>query len=333
MGDATLLYGDGGTGKSLVALQLAVASATGTNWLSQSTRAGSVLYLSAEDDEDELHRRLNDVTRAAGVRFPDLHDFTLRSLAGEDALLGTFPNRTGKLVATGLFREIEAEEFITEPKLIVLDTLNDLFGGDENDKAQARQFIQLVRGLALRIGSAVVLLARPSKSGMAAGGGDSGSVAWSNSVRSRLYLTRDKHGDYEPDPDVRVLTTMKANYGPKGGELRVRWTKGAFEPVGANAASGEDITAKTERVFLKLLKVYNANGQRVNKNGGPNYAPTVFAQDADAEGVRKEAFAKAMKDLLTAKKIETGTERVSGRNRHYLVEVSQTQADTPAPAA
>ena len=260
---------------------------------------------------------------------PDLGDLTLRSLAGEDALLGTFSGRTGKLVASDLFREIETEAFITEPALIVLDTLNDLFGGDENDKAQARQFIQLVRGLALRIGCAVVLLAHPSKSGMASGGGYSGSVAWNNSVRSRLYLTRDTQGGYEQDPDVRVLTTMKANYGQKGGELRMRWTKGAFEPVGAAAVSGENPTAKAERVFLKKLAEANANGQRVNANTGTTYAPKVFAEDADAEGVRKEGFRAAMQKLFRDRKIQNVIEHEgTTRERRYLAVASGAQSGT-----
>ena len=45
----TLFSGDGGTGKSLLALQLAVAAATGGWWIGREVTPGSVLYLSAED--------------------------------------------------------------------------------------------------------------------------------------------------------------------------------------------------------------------------------------------------------------------------------------------
>src|SRR5688500_3297013 len=54
----TLLSGDGGTGKSLLALQLAVATALGSSWINRTVAGGRALYLSAEDDMDEVHRRL-----------------------------------------------------------------------------------------------------------------------------------------------------------------------------------------------------------------------------------------------------------------------------------
>lgn len=47
--NVTLLYGDGGTGKSLLALQLAVAVALGRSWLGLPVKAGNALFPSAED--------------------------------------------------------------------------------------------------------------------------------------------------------------------------------------------------------------------------------------------------------------------------------------------
>ncbi len=82
----TLFRGDGGTGNSLLALQLAVAVASETGWIGKVVSGGRVIYLSAEDDE-ELHRRTFDIVRAAGLSFEELDCLTLRSLACEDALL------------------------------------------------------------------------------------------------------------------------------------------------------------------------------------------------------------------------------------------------------
>src|SRR5690606_31010764 len=59
-GNVTLLYGDGGLGKSTLALQLAVSTALGGHWLGRPVVQGEVLYLSAEDDAPELHRRLHE---------------------------------------------------------------------------------------------------------------------------------------------------------------------------------------------------------------------------------------------------------------------------------
>lgn len=186
--NVTLLYGDGGTGKSLLALQLAVAVALGKPWLGQPVTAGKAIFPSAEDEKPELHRRLAEIVRHEGSRLGDLTGLTLRSLAGEDAMLARQSGATRPLIPSDLYREIDAILEAERPALLVLDTLADMFPGNENDKAQARQFVGLLKRLAIRHGSAVVMLAHPSLAGMASGSGTSGNVAWSGSARSRLYL-------------------------------------------------------------------------------------------------------------------------------------------------
>jgi len=49
----TILNGDGGVGKSLLALQIAAASALGCETIGMLPMAGRVLYLGAEDEADE----------------------------------------------------------------------------------------------------------------------------------------------------------------------------------------------------------------------------------------------------------------------------------------
>jgi Mrp family chromosome partitioning ATPase len=104
----TLFGGDGGTGKSLLALQLAVAAAAGGKWLGRPVQYGSVIFISAEDDEDELHRRTDDILRSTGKTYDDLSDLTLRSLAGEDALLAV--ETEVALIQSTLFDELDLRE-------------------------------------------------------------------------------------------------------------------------------------------------------------------------------------------------------------------------------
>nr|RDS97435.1 hypothetical protein DWF04_02800 [Cereibacter sphaeroides f. sp. denitrificans] len=138
----TLLSGDGGTGKSLLALQLVVAAALGRPWLGRTVSSGRAVFASAEDDEAELHRRLWDVTQAEGVTFADLDRLTIRSLAGEDALLATQDPRSGVLHPSDLYRELDAFLETEEPTVVVLDTLADLFPGNENDRAQGTHMLK-----------------------------------------------------------------------------------------------------------------------------------------------------------------------------------------------
>lgn len=322
-GTVTLLGGDGGTGKSLLALQLAVASALGKSWIGQSVKPGHAVYVSAEDDQDELHRRAYDVAAAAGASLGDLDGLTLRSLAGKDALLAGQLTPTGPLQETRLFKAIDDYMADLKPTLIVLDTLADLFPGNENDRAQARQFIGLLRGLAMRHDCAVILLAHPSLSGLNSGSGTSGSTGWNNSVRSRLYLERVTQDGYEANPDARVLRTMKANYGRTGGEIRMTWNAGVFVPDAAETGLDRMANnAKAERVFLKLLRLHTEQGRRVNHVGGNSYAPKAFAEHPQSEGVTKRAFKSAMEVLLAGGKINVGQEGPPSRRVNFIGEVS-----------
>lgn len=294
----TSLSGDGGVGKSLLALQLAVATAAGKPWLGRFVDGSGALFVSAEDDQDELHRRLRDIAAAEALEFAGLHKLTVRSLAGEDALL-CHPDRSGALRPSDLFGELDQRIGDEKPALVALDTLADLFPGNENDRAAARQFIGLLRGLAIRHQTAVLLLSHPSLTGLSSGTGTSGSTGWNNSVRSRLYLSRITDSGFEPDPDARVLTTKKANYGRMGGEVSLKWEAGVFvaeaQPTGLDALA---VGAKAKRVFLKLLDTLTAQGRYVSASPGPTYAPAQFASHPEAEGCTKRALKAAMEALL-----------------------------------
>jgi RecA-family ATPase len=314
----TILGGDGGTGKSLLALQLAVATATGTSWLGREIdQPGKTLVLSAEDDDDELQRRVAAICEAQGLPRSSLGKMLVRSTACEETLLATLDGKTNTLKATAIYKKISASMKQDKPSLLVLDTLADLHAGNENDRAHARQFIGLLRHLAIEYQCAVVLLAHPSLTGMNTGTGLSGSTAWNASVRSRLYLKRVKEEGYEADPDARTLETMKANYGPTGGAIALRWINGVFVPD-LPGDDREDRNAKAERVFLKLLAEFNKNGRRVSPKNGSNLASKVFAEHPDTEGVSKKAFKMAMEVLLSAGKITVEEEGSPSKRRQYL---------------
>ena len=314
---ATLLGGDGGTGKSQIALQLSVATEIGAEWLGQLPEQGPVVFASAEDDQDELHRRLSDIAASHDVSLADLPGLHLASLASRDAVMGV-PDKAGIIRQTAVWRGLVAKVEQVNPRLVVIDTLADIFAGNENARAEARQFIGQLRGLAIRHNCAVRLLNHPSLSGMASGAGTSGSTAWSNSVRSRIYFERAKGDDgIEVDPDLRVLKVMKANYGPVGMELRLRWTKGVFRLDGQSAGAFDKLAAdaKAERVFLELLAAYIKQERDVSPNVSNTYAPAVFAKREDAGGISKRSFEAAMERLLKAKRITV--EIVGPPSRRY----------------
>ena len=316
----TLLYGDGGTGKSLLAQQLAVCVAIGSRWLGRDTAAGKAVFLSAEDEKDELHRRLADIARHEAVEFADMDKLTLRSLAGEDALLARAEGPSSPLVPSALCDELDALLGDLQPALLVLDTLADLFPGNENDKAQVRQFMGILKGLAIRHDCALVVLAHPSRAGMATGSGDSGNVAWSASARARLYFEKQKTGEgHEENPDARVLRSMKSNYGPTGQEIPVTWRSGVFV-VDAPEAGLDRVArlAKAERVFLSLLRTFTEQGRWVSASPSNTFAPTVFADHPKAEGITAAAFKGAMNALFDRGEIVVAEHGKGAKTRKHI---------------
>ena len=256
--------------------------------------------------------------RSLGVAVSDLTDLHLVPLAGKDAVMGAPERKSGLVAPTAVFRGLVALVEKINPVLVVLDALADVFGGEEIARTQARQFISLLRGLAIDNNLAVVLIAHPSLTGMKEG--TSGSTAWSNSVRSRLYLERVKDGEREIDANRRVLSVKKSNYGPVGLELRLRWSNGAFVLDGP--ASGFDklaAEAKADRVFLDLLAAFAAQERDVSPKPGPTYAPSVFAKHPDSDGVSKADLARAMERLLKGKEIRVATKGPPSKERQRLV--------------
>jgi len=294
----TILAGDGGVGKSLLALQFGAASALGVDTAGYSPAQGRVLYLGAEDEEEEFHRRLADIVRGHGRQLSDLGEFRLIPMADADALLAV-PDKAGVMQPTNVWSQLcnFARDF--RPALVVLDTVADLFGGDEIKRGQARQFIGMLRRLAIEIDCSIILLAHPSQEGIRSGSGSSGSTGWKNSSRSQLYFSRPD-GDKEADPDIRLLSTKKINYGKVGNETKLRWEHGCFvaETAGGSSQAIGLINRKVEKVFIELLRTFSRTGQNVGASAGTNYAPAKMAKHPAAEGHSKKALEGAMQRLL-----------------------------------
>ena len=255
IGYVTGLYGDGGIGKSLIAQQLLTSTSLAMPWLGLNVVGGRAFGFMCEDDASELHRRQEGINRNYGIEMMNLESLRIAAKLGFDNLLMTFDQENrGQL--TDRFTEICKFLDAFRPKLVVLDTLADIFGGNEINRTQARQFVQGVGGqLARQYACAVVIPAHPSASGLASGSGTSGSTTWNNTFRSRLYITRP---DEETEGDKRLISRMKSNYAPKGAEITAIWENGAFanviSPRKAPAVPWEHI----EAIFQEINRAWKA---------------------------------------------------------------------------
>ena len=305
-GSATLLFGDGGTGKTLLAQQLMTSCATGRPWIGLGVTRCRSLAVFCEDDEAELQRRQDRINQALGIDFDDLDDMVWASGVGGDNALMRF-HADGRPQRTPRWSELRDAAIAHQARLVVIDTAADSFSGNENDRAQVRSFMGCMNALAQEIAGAVLVNAHPSRTGLSATGDmDGGSTAWSNTARSRWSLARPKSdGDDQADVDERVLCRRKANYASIGDTERLRWTGGVLVPV--TRLSGFSAMARqadADTVFLSLLAKVTAEGRDVSdsRNAG-NAAPRIFAARPDRQGFSKRDFEQAMQRLFAAGKI------------------------------
>jgi hypothetical protein len=261
-GEVTALYGDGGIGKTLLAQQLATAVATGMHFLGLPVQQMPVLAVLCEDATEELHRRQDAINRYLGCGMhPALSDLRLWPRVGTDNFLVMYDQRGSSALTPfyqRLLREIEGTG--AGPKLVILDTLADLFGGSEIDRKQVNHFIKaVVRRLAQECEATILLLAHPSLSGMNSGSGSSGSTAWNNAVRQRLYLSRPNG-----ESDDRVLTRKKSNYAKAGPteKIELYYEDGVLKPSCAGAmGTVESIALQNRRrhVYLEIRRFQELN--------------------------------------------------------------------------
>jgi RecA-family ATPase len=325
----TLLSGDGGVGKSTLIAQLGVAAPVGGVWIGTQPKRGPVIFVSAEDSDEEIHRRLFAIAAAQAIDLADLTDLYIVPLAGRDAVMGAPKVKGGPVVQTAVWGGLVHIVKRVKPVLIILDNLADVFGGNEIVRAEARQFISQLSGLAIEQDLAVVVLAHPSLTGLNSGSGTSGSTAWSNSVRSRLYFKRVGNAE-GGDPDLRALQTMKANYAPTGDQIQLRWFNGCFVREGGSVKAGGlaeaiavgALSLAEEKEFLDLIGEFAKQGRNVSPNNrASNYAPKVFAEYRGGKGksALKYTFKKVMDRLFREARIHAAPDGPASKGRLKLI--------------
>jgi RecA-family ATPase len=233
--NVTLLYGDGGVGKSLLGYQLAIATTSGTEWVGFRPKPGPVVYFSAEDEKDEIHRRQTDIIKGTSITPDDLEQLHVLDVSERDATLAA-PDKKEGFKTTRLWNWLVDYVEEVKPTLLIVDTVAETFDGEDVSKRDAKKFVRMFRELALRLDMTVVLLAHPSQSGMSSGRGTNGSVAWSNSARSRLYLRPSA----KKEGAQLVLEAKKANRGKKGEKIGLRWRDWRYERVELKDRSAQD---------------------------------------------------------------------------------------------
>ena len=257
-GRVALLTGEGGAGKSRLALQLAAGVASGGDnreWISglhSVMRLGravpedgaNVVFASWEDEPEEFYRRLHQISgNSAPWVSPDrLEKLRIVNMVGEGPVWappqGRHISTMAELTVTGerLRRLCERED----ARLLVLDPLAAAYASDENARGMVRAFVSHWDAWGQENNCTVLILAHPPKS---AGMNYAGSTDWQGAARALWTLQAEISKSPEAGPRMWKLEFVKGNYGPRPEPLQIRWDTGAglrWEVVGETVGDPEE---------------------------------------------------------------------------------------------
>ena len=301
----TGIYGATTTGKTLIEQQLQTCCAIGIPWLGLHTRRVRSVGIYCEDPQSELEIRQHRVNEHYGCTMADLGDMRWISRFGQDNTFAYF-NRDGFIQFTDFYHDITAYARGFGAKLVVIDTVSDVFAGSEIVRQEARQFISVALGaLARNIDGAVVLSIHPSRAG--AREGYSGSTAWEATLRSCLHLKRPEAEEGEEiDDSLRILECTNLNYAARGEPIDLKWENGVFQVVNREGGNFGTIERRgAEKAFLDALDEINEQGRHVSDYPtAANYAPKVMVTMPQCQGFKRRDLATAMNRLFSDHEIK-----------------------------
>lgn len=210
-GEVTLFAGHGGTGKTYITLMLAVSVALGRDMFGIAVDRSKAVFVSLEDDGDVIRWRLACICKFWNIDPQEL-DGWLTVLDGTEypeMYVATKPWEKADFTST--YEQLAQRAFDLNVGLIVIDNASDAYAADENIRTTVRAFLRSLKRIAKATNSGILLLSHVNKETsrglLPSTENYAGSTAWHNSVRSRLFLNKEK------EPGRLSLAQGKNNHG------------------------------------------------------------------------------------------------------------------------
>jgi len=261
-GVVSLLGAHGGTGKSTIALMLSVCTALGRPLFGVDTVQCNSLFVSLEDGAAIVRHRLAGICKTWGIDPAALAGRLTIVDGTENPELFSADNK-GAGDTTASYAELCKLVQATGAGLVVVDNASDSFGGDEINRRQVRAFMRSLAVVARLTDCAALLLAHvdkgTSRARKAEGGeGYSGSTAWHNSARSRLFMSRAENG-------MLTLEHQKSNLGKMREPLTLWWPDSGLPML---SEPGSDFAPQQGRAddtaaaaLLRIIAEFESRGQ------------------------------------------------------------------------
>jgi len=284
-----LLVGPGAAGKSTLAILMCIAVATGRDILPgifTPTKAGKVLGVFAEDDENIIHHRIHNMVNQLFANDPEAKELLRQNMwaittTGHDVRF--LSQAGGDLSESPFFKEVfKAIKGVEGLRLIVFDPVSRYHGAEENDNGAGTFLVSLLEKIAQQTGAAVLALHHVGKrAGADVHGFDldaamhqdasRGASGLTNGVRwqCNLFGLPEKNakkllGVSSPDPgQYLALKVCKKNYGvPEPVHFLERGLGGILKPVEPLIKESDPDLDETIRKLVVDF-IFSMEGQQV----------------------------------------------------------------------
>jgi hypothetical protein len=196
-----------------------------------------------------------------------------------------------------------------KPKVITIASSANVFAGNEIDRSQVQQFVDLLTRLSILSHGSVILISHPSLTGINTGTGLSGSTQWHNAVRARFYLKGTKSEEGEPHEEHRIIEFHKNNYGLLSESIHLKYKNGLFLPIDTTTADKERREALNDEVYLRVAKILLDQHQELTAGArSSNYAAKLIANHPSHGTCTLKDMEAAQQRFLDVGKIQIAVE-------------------------
>ncbi|MPM66917.1 Regulatory protein RepA [bioreactor metagenome] len=214
-GKLAVMSAPGGTGKSFLLLELALAVASGEPVIAGIVpdAAGPTRYISFEEDETDIQNRLVALFQTFSIS-PPVETFFCSALEGENLPLVQNAEKNEEAVKY-------LENICEGMRLVILDPLSRLHSADENSNSEMKKVVQILISVAKKTRCAIIVAHHTSKSAVLNGQGGLQQSARGASclvddprlvcTLSRSQNKKSQYEDEENDDQRLVLTWAKMN--------------------------------------------------------------------------------------------------------------------------
>ena len=155
----TVVVAPPGVGKSLLTLQVGLALGSGRQWGGWEPRkSGRVLLINAEDDYDEMQRRMVTASIVMGIEQGEVADRVFVADTPESIVIARTDPRSKTVIRQPRVDELIKIGIDMKIDLIVVDPFAETFEGDENSNSELKWAAVLWREIARKTGGAVLLV-------------------------------------------------------------------------------------------------------------------------------------------------------------------------------